>query len=103
MTEGGNPSTATWRQISVGGTDISKDNPLPTGNVLSSYGPAEIDSKTGSFAYYGFEAVDGSWYIQKKTVGILSPIRYIKGDTDLATNWANRTTLSYDTFANTFG
>ena len=72
-------------------------------NILSGYAASETDASNGGYSYFGFESVDGNWYIMKKTLGILSSIRYLKGDSDLATTWASRTTETYDTFTNTFG
>jgi hypothetical protein len=53
--------------------------------------------------YYGFVNAEGHWYILKEE---LSPgndtYRYTKGTKDYPTNWANRTTLTYDYFYNVF-
>jgi len=77
---------------------------IPASSIINRYAPRYIDSNNAGYTYYGFEAIDGSWFIQKKTIGILSTISYVKGDSDLDTNWGNRTTtLVYDSFANTFG
>lgn len=51
--------------------------------------------------YYGFLALDGSWYIQKFTAS--GTIRYTKGDSDYTTNWTNRVSLTYDYFDAVFG
>ena len=65
---------------------------------LDNYEVSDRD-EASSPAYYGYLALDGSWYIMKTTT---SEIRYSKGSTDYATNWTNRASLTYDTISNTF-
>jgi len=72
------------------------------GANLFDYKISDIDADA-SPNYYGFERADGAWYILKETISAgADTYRYIKGTTDLSTNWGNRTTLTYDTFVNTF-
>lgn len=69
---------------------------------LSDYGKYKIDADA-SPNYYGFERRDGAWYIMKETISAGDDTyEYTKGSSDIATNWTNRVSLSYDTFANTF-
>ena len=69
---------------------------------LAHYGIMEVDSDSTP-KYYGYEAANGAWYIMKETAsGGDTNFRYIKGSINFATNWTNRASLSYDTFANTF-
>ena len=79
-------------------TLIDDNNILSSSTILERY--ASSDLQSGATSYFGFLAVDGSWYIMKKT---LTEVRYIKGDTDYTTNWTNRAVLSYDYFNVIFG
>lgn len=60
---------------------VSKQDPL------SAYKITDIDD----VGYYGFMTADGAWYIMSSVSGY----RYFKGDSDYATNWGNRASLSY--------
>lgn len=80
------------------------DNVLtPNSSPLNGYEAMEID-ETGDPRYYGFQNADGSYYLVEidGTAGT-ETVRYSKGtQTDLTTDWSNRTTLTYDTFENVF-
>lgn len=62
---------------------------------LSSYKITDIDDA----GYYGYLKADGAWYIMS---GIAGEYRYIKGDSDYATNWTNRESLTYGYFYEIF-
>lgn len=62
---------------------------------LSSYKITDIDDA----GYYGYLKADGAWYIMS---GIAGEYRYIKGDSDYATNWTNRASLTYGYFNDIF-
>lgn len=81
---------------------ISTEAFLNTYNsILAAYGVSYRE--VGATSYYAFENQDGEWYIMKEAIlGAITTTTYCKGSTDLATNWSNRATLSYDTFSNTF-
>ena len=78
------------------------ENGSAIGNLLK-YSISEIDDDA-SPNYYGFERSNGAWYILKETISPgANTYRYAAGSSDLATSWGNRaTTVTYDTFANTF-
>lgn len=59
-------------------------------DILARYRISDIDDP-----YYGYLDKDGNWYIMKMD-GISA--RYSRGDSDYATNWANRLSLTYDYF-----
>lgn len=71
-------------------------------NPLNNYVLAEDDS-SGTTKYWGYVDVDGNWFIMRETTSneIVS-YRFTKGVSDFATNWASRTTESYDYLYNTF-
>lgn len=70
--------------------------------TLSDYKISNIDADA-SPNFYGFERADGAWYILKETLSVGSDVyEYLTGASDLASTWANRTSETYDTFANTF-
>lgn len=78
-----------------------------TGNTINpaekqstdGYEVSEIDDTTTT-TYYGFTNKESAWYITQESSS--GSYRYIKGASDFATNWANRATLTYDTFDNVF-
>lgn len=65
-------------------------------SILSNYRASELDD-SGTTNYFGFLTREAEWYILEldNTNGTL---RYIRGDSDLATNWTNRASLNYQTF-----
>lgn len=78
-----------------------------TGNTINpaekqstdGYEVSEIDDTTTT-TYYGFTNKESAWYItQESSTG---SYRYVKGASGFAANWANRATLTYDTFDNVF-
>jgi len=65
---------------------------------LDKYAAANTD--TGSNPkYYGFIAVDGSWYIMKENSGAFT---YTAGLSDYATSWTGRAGLTYAVFNEVF-
>ncbi len=71
-------------------------------NDLSGY-KISITDADATPKYYGKERADGAWYIMKEEVSAGNDIyTYAAGDSDFATNWGNRASLSYDTVSNTF-
>lgn len=69
---------------------------------LSDYKISNIDADATP-NFYGFERRDGSWYIMKETISPGADVyEYLKGTSDLASNWATRVANSYDTFGNVF-
>lgn len=63
------------------------------------YNITEIDDSL-SDTYYGYINKDGEWFVRKETAS--GAYRYAKGSSDFATNWTNRTSLTYDYFNNVF-
>ena len=57
------------------------------------------DIATGTPAYYGYLAADGSWYIMQENSGAY---RYIKGSSGYAANWTGRAGLSYGLYSAVF-
>lgn len=67
-------------------------------NPLEKFSTANTD--TGSNPkYYGFLAVDGSWYIMKEASGVYT---YKTGVIDYSTNWTGRAGLTYAAFNEVF-
>jgi hypothetical protein len=58
------------------------------------YRISQIDDSTP--AYYGYLNKDGAWFIMKEDSN--GDYRYAKGNSNFSTNWANRTSLTYDYF-----
>jgi len=63
------------------------------------YKISEIDDSSLP-SYYGFVDKSGAWFIQRE--GSAGDYRYTKGSSSFASNWSNRTSLSYDYFDNVF-
>ncbi len=81
-------------------TEVDEDGNASV--LLSGYKISNIDADA-SPNYYGFETAGGAWYILKETLSAGADVyEYLKGSSDLATTWTNRTSETYDTFANTF-
>ena len=74
----------------------------PYVNILNGYMMA--DDEVGATSYYGYTDRGGNWYILRSVrFGAETTHTYAKGTDAYATNWTNRkTTVSYDTFTNTF-
>lgn len=73
--------------------------PVTTGltdDPLTKYKISDNDS-TSDPKYYGFIAIDGSWYIMKETTSA-GTYRYAKGASSYTTNWTGRAGLTYDYF-----
>jgi hypothetical protein len=81
---------------------VDSDGRIITANILERYVISDKDDDA-SPNYYGFVDKDENWVILKETI---SPgndtYRYVKGSGNYSTNWANRTTLTYDYFYNVF-
>lgn len=58
------------------------------------------EASTGNTDYFGFTNKSGAWYILR--VDNSGNYRYTKGSSDFATNWTDRTSLTYDYFDNIF-
>lgn len=76
------------------GEKIDPAEKLPT----HGYNISQIDDNS-SPAFYGFVNKDGEWFIMKEENG---EYLYTKGSSDFSNNWANRTSLTYDTFDKVF-
>lgn len=72
--------------------------------LLGTYVAHDMDDTSATTKYYGFLAVDGSWYIMKSVLAAsITTYRFIRGRAtahqisggDYATNWTNRAALSY--------
>ena len=59
---------------------------------------SQIDDS--AISYYGFINHLGQWFIMRQDLD--NSYRYIKGDKDFASNWSNRSQLTYDYFDNVF-
>lgn len=59
------------------------------------YKISDIDSG-GATKYYGFVTSGGAWQILKLTT---TEARYCRGASDYATNWTNRTGLTYTLYS----
>ena len=83
--------------VEIVGADGVVKNPATEANQnpLSSYQSAGMDITTNPY-YFGYLKADGSWYIKK--LDTTSGTTYIKGDSDYATNWDNRVSLTYGYF-----
>ena len=62
---------------------------------LARYKDAGMDV-SGSPMYFGFIALDGSWYI--KRLDTSTGTTYVKGSSNYTTAWGSRNSLSYDLF-----
>lgn len=84
------------------GKEITRLRPLP---VLTKDPRAEFvvsDEDTSSDpVYYGYVDRFGSWYILERNT-TNGTYRYAKGTSDYATNWTNRTSLTYQHFFDAF-
>jgi hypothetical protein len=65
------------------------------------YKISQIDDASATVQYFGFVNKDGAWYIQKEDSSE-GTYRYTKGSSNFATNWTNRTSLTYDYFDSVF-
>jgi len=64
-------------------------------NPLASYKDAGMDVASNPM-YFGYLDTDGKWYIKK--LDTTSGTLFCKGDSDYATNWTNRVSLTYQLF-----
>jgi len=81
-----------------GGFNIKYHDPL------DAYRIAEIDLSNATDHYYGFERIDGAWYIMKKTIsGDLNTMRFTKGASGFPAGWTGKAGLSYDYLSVIFG
>ena len=86
-------------QIKVAGTndiwvDLDDKTLQSMVDPLTKYKPAGMELT--SPMYFGYVALDGSWYIKK--IDTSSGTTYTKGNSDYSTAWTNRASLSYDLF-----
>jgi hypothetical protein len=75
------------------------------GFILSDY-DSGWDKFKGNYSHTGYVNSDGQWYIEQETEVNEVPFadeaiwitayRFAKGDTDYATNWTNRASLTYN-------
>lgn len=77
------------------GTPIDPAEAQPT----DGYTISQIDDASTP-SYYGFVHKTGAWYITREDSS--GNYRYTKGASSFATNWTNRTSLTYDYFDNVF-
>jgi len=77
--------------------------------LLGGFLPCDKETKStdSDINYYGYENRHGEWYIMEEDLspaGGTSPNswRYIKGDSDYATNWTGREALSYSRTSTAF-
>lgn len=84
------PGPGTVALKDSGGNQIDPAVKQPT----DGYKVTEIDD-AGANTYVGFVDKGGAWYIQRDDG---SSYRYVKGASGFATNWTNRTSLTYDYF-----
>lgn len=74
---------------------------LVTGN-LSDYGFDKFEDTNP--AYVGYLRTNDNWYIMRlTTTGNTMLAEYCKGDASYTTNWTNRASLTYGTYAEIFG
>jgi hypothetical protein len=76
----------------------------PNGENINTYNISDVEDSGSYPKYYGYLNPDGKWYIMKESnplPGIVE-YRYTKGDSDFATNWGNRATLTYNTYDSVF-
>lgn len=66
---------------------------------LAKYKDAGMDVASNPM-YFGYIALDGSWYIKK--LDTTSGTTFCKGDVDYETNWINRASLTYELFNEVF-
>lgn len=69
------------------------------GEPTDKYRISEIEDN--DIAFYGFTNKDGGWFIMREDPDSGS-FRYIKGEQDFSSNWANRENLNYDYYHNIF-
>jgi len=84
------------------GNDYDASNPLPiqdnTNAALAGY---ELSGGDDNNRMYGYVKTNGAWYIQKFDSSNDTYL-YVKGNSDFATNWGNRASLSYGYFNEVF-
>lgn len=83
------PGTVALKDSSGNQIDPSERSPTDGYNI------SEIDDAALP-SYYGFVDKDGRWYISKEDSA--GSYRYTKGASDFATNWTDRTSLTYNYF-----
>jgi hypothetical protein len=69
-------------------------------SISEKYQVSDID-ESGDTKYYGFVDKSESWYIMEWDTST-NTFRYIKGSGNYATNWSDRSSLTYDYYFNTF-
>ena len=62
---------------------------------LAKYKPAGMDV-SGTPMYFGYIALDGSWYI--RALDTASGTTYCKGDSGYDSSWSDRINLTYDEY-----
>ncbi len=89
------------------GNKITPSNPLPvtatSGNPLDKYRPSDTKIED-AIRYYGFLAIDGSWYIRRDDLADKNDrmSRYVKGDSEYIAKLSARATLTYGYFNEVF-
>lgn len=86
------------RVTEIVGADGILKNPATEENQdpTSPYSISDRD-ESGATKYYGYLKADGGWYIMSVTS---TAVRYVKGDSGYS--FASPSSLTYDTFSNTF-
>ena len=88
-------------QSVVSGTGITVDNTDPQNPIISATAPPtqmfslQNQETTVAFAYVGYKATEGDWYIYRRTRST-NLREYATGLSNYATNWTNRASLSYN-------
>jgi hypothetical protein len=87
-------------QSIVAGTGINIDDTDPRNPIVSATAlPTELyrienEELTSTYAYAGYEATEGDWYIYRRTRAT-NVREYAFGITDYSTSWADRASLTY--------
>lgn len=81
---------------------VDSNGKLLSANPTADYKISDEDV-VGTDSYTGFLRGDGAWYIMKSSEsGDAVAYRYASGSSSYTTNWANKTTLSYNLFSTAF-
>lgn len=93
-------ATLTFVETIVAGTGVTVDDTDPQNPIISATAlPQQIyflqdQETTSTFAYVGYEATEGDWYIYRRTRA--NNLReYAFGASNYSTNWTNRAALVY--------
>lgn len=78
--------------------DVDSSNRLKvTSSAFDNYNISDMDIASDT-KYYGFEDVDGNWYIQREITST-GAYRYASGSSDYSTAWTNRASQVYNYFS----